>query len=259
MPRASLEPGCLLWGSRRSCYEGWSRACCRRTWRELVAGHGVGLGLGDDDEGVDRRPAVGLGRRADVGVAVFGAVAGAGNDTAAAEEVAELESARAGERIALEGALGLEEPTDGRDDWSARDRRSKTERSIARVIEEEEGADHEGLGVDAEVDGEVDFVVVGVGPDLLGEARRVLDAQLLHAPDVPAVGGLDAEGRPAEVADAAARPLDDLGSKFPTLEAPLSAISHSFRLIFGHSAIISRSVLEAWTGALERARAEHSR
>ena len=41
-------------------------------------------------------------------------------------------------------------------------------------------------------------------------------------------------------------------------EAPISAIFHSFRLIFGR-AIISRNGLEAWMLFPERARAEHSR
>ena len=47
-------------------------------------------------------------------------------------------------------------------------------------------------------------------------------------------------------------------AKFPTSKAPISAVFHSFRLIFGR-AIISRNGLEAWMLFLERARAEHSR
>ena len=47
-------------------------------------------------------------------------------------------------------------------------------------------------------------------------------------------------------------------AKFPTSKAPISAIFHSFRLIFGR-AIISRNGLEAWVLFPERARAEHSR
>ena len=47
-------------------------------------------------------------------------------------------------------------------------------------------------------------------------------------------------------------------AKFPTSKAPISAIFHSFRLIFGR-AIISRNGLEAWMLFPERARAEHSR
>ena len=47
-------------------------------------------------------------------------------------------------------------------------------------------------------------------------------------------------------------------AKFPTSKAPISAIFHSFRLIFGR-AIISRKGLEAWMLFPERARAEHSR
>jgi len=47
-------------------------------------------------------------------------------------------------------------------------------------------------------------------------------------------------------------------AKFPTSKAPISAVFHSFRLIFGR-AIISRNGLEAWMCFPERARAEHSR
>ena len=46
--------------------------------------------------------------------------------------------------------------------------------------------------------------------------------------------------------------------KFPTSKAPLSAVFHSFRLLFGR-AIISRNGLEAWMLFPARARAEHSR
>jgi len=45
--------------------------------------------------------------------------------------------------------------------------------------------------------------------------------------------------------------------RIPTSKAPLSAVFHSFRLIFGR-AIISRNGLEAWMFFPERARAEHS-
>jgi hypothetical protein len=48
------------------------------------------------------------------------------------------------------------------------------------------------------------------------------------------------------------------GAKFPTSLAPISAVFHSFRLIFGR-AIISWNGLEAWMLSPERARAEHSR
>ena len=44
----------------------------------------------------------------------------------------------------------------------------------------------------------------------------------------------------------------------PTSKAPFSAVSHSFRLIFGR-AIISRNGLEAWVLFPERTRAKHSR
>ena len=46
-------------------------------------------------------------------------------------------------------------------------------------------------------------------------------------------------------------------AKFPISKAPISAVFHSFRLIFGR-AIISRNGLEAWMLFSERARAEHS-
>ena len=47
-------------------------------------------------------------------------------------------------------------------------------------------------------------------------------------------------------------------AKFPTAKAPISAVFHSFRPIFGR-AIISRNGLGAWMLFPERARAEHSR
>ena len=47
-------------------------------------------------------------------------------------------------------------------------------------------------------------------------------------------------------------------ANFPTSKAQISAVVHSFRLVFGR-AIISRHGLEAWTLFPERARAEHSR
>ena len=46
-------------------------------------------------------------------------------------------------------------------------------------------------------------------------------------------------------------------AKFPTSKAHISAVFHSFRLIFGR-AIISRNGLEAWMLFPERARAKHS-
>jgi hypothetical protein len=48
------------------------------------------------------------------------------------------------------------------------------------------------------------------------------------------------------------------GKGCETSKALLSAVFHSFRLVFGR-AIISRSGLEAWMLFPERARAEHSR
>ena len=50
----------------------------------------------------------------------------------------------------------------------------------------------------------------------------------------------------------------DKRATFPTSKAPISAVFHSFRLIFGR-AIISRDGLAAWMLLSERARAEHSR
>ena len=50
----------------------------------------------------------------------------------------------------------------------------------------------------------------------------------------------------------------DKRAKFPTSKAHISAVFHSFRLIFGR-AIISRNGLDAWPLFPERARAEHSR
>ena len=47
-------------------------------------------------------------------------------------------------------------------------------------------------------------------------------------------------------------------AKFPTSKAPISAVFHSFWLIFAR-AIISRNGLEAWMLFTERARAKHSR
>ena len=54
------------------------------------------------------------------------------------------------------------------------------------------------------------------------------------------------------------RPGQQKGAKFPTSKAHISAVFHSFRLIFGR-AIISRNCLEAWMCFPQRARAEHSR
>ena len=47
-------------------------------------------------------------------------------------------------------------------------------------------------------------------------------------------------------------------AKFPTSKPHISAVFHSFRLIFGR-ATISRNGVEAWMLFPERARAEHSR
>ena len=53
-------------------------------------------------------------------------------------------------------------------------------------------------------------------------------------------------------------PEQEKSAKFPTSKAPISAVFHSFRLIFGR-AIIARNGLEAWMLFSERARAERSR
>jgi len=53
-------------------------------------------------------------------------------------------------------------------------------------------------------------------------------------------------------------PGRERAATFPTSKAPLSAVYHSLRLMFGR-AIIPRSALEAWTPLPERARAAHSR
>ena len=58
-------------------------------------------------------------------------------------------------------------------------------------------------------------------------------------------------------ADCMQSPGQHKRAKFPTSKAPISAVFHSFWLIFGR-AIISRNGLEAWMLFPERARAEHS-
>ena len=68
--------------------------------------------------------------------------------------------------------------------------------------------------------------------------------------------GLTGEGEPRMVVASVAG--QQKRAKFPTSKAHISAVFHSFRLIFGRS-IISRNGLEAWMLFPERARAEHSR
>ena len=53
------------------------------------------------------------------------------------------------------------------------------------------------------------------------------------------------KGLALEPANAACRAGQEMRAKFPTSKAPISAVFHSFRLIFGR-AIISRNGLEAW-------------
>jgi microtubule-associated protein-like 6 len=52
-------------------------------------------------------------------------------------------------------------------------------------------------------------------------------------------------------------PARDTGATFPTSKAPLSAVSHSFRPIFGR-AIVPRSAPDAWMRFPERERAAHA-
>ena len=86
--------------------------------------------------------------------------------------------------------------------------------------------------------------------------RRVrLEARDGRVVCAPALGDDDAE---QAAAGAAWRSGQHKRAKFPTSKAPISAIFHSFWLIFGR-AIISRNGLEAWMLFPERARAEHSR
>ena len=82
--------------------------------------------------------------------------------------------------------------------------------------------------------------------ELLDEGRGVgVDAEPVRRDDV-----VRARGERRE-------PGQEKSAKFPTLEAHISVVFHSFRLIFGR-AIISRSGLDAWMLFPERARAEHS-
>jgi hypothetical protein len=106
----------------------------------------------------------------------------------------------------------------------------------------------------------------------LGLLRRLLVASPARAPLRAAiVASLAAlgetyrrRGLAGEHHACCAKRLDESGpgqqkrAKFPTSKAPISAVFHSLRLIFGR-AIISRNGLEAWMLFLERARAEHSR
>ena len=83
-------------------------------------------------------------------------------------------------------------------------------------------------------------------------------------PATPATFEADARALLGASRGLAARILDliepgqDKRAKFPTSKAHISAVFHSFWLIFGR-AIISRNGLEAWMLFPERARAEHSR
>ena len=92
-----------------------------------------------------------------------------------------------------------------------------------------------------------------------GASTLAVDFQGLNAMDF-AVNNLYAttQGGQRGRAPPPRDPGQEKGAKFPTSKAPLSAVFHSFRLIFGR-AIVSRSALEAWVLFPKRARAAHSR
>ena len=99
-----------------------------------------------------------------------------------------------------------------------------------------------------------------IGAHQLGGHAIVLDAKGATWPmefgDGAIMDGAEEEHVLVEVREP--EPGQEKGAKFPTSKAPISAVFHSFRLIFGR-AIISRNGLEAWMLFPERARAEHSR
>ena len=88
---------------------------------------------------------------------------------------------------------------------------------------------------------------------------RALDvlALLLDGGGEAAIDARDSAGGETPLHVAARCAGQEKRAKFPTSKAPISAVFHSFRLIFGR-AIISRNGLEAWMLFPERARAEHS-
>ena len=81
---------------------------------------------------------------------------------------------------------------------------------------------------------------------------------LCAGPHVPSTGAIKPKAVALQSVAGAYWPGQDKRAKFPTSKAHISAVFHSFRLIFGR-AIISRNGLEAWVLFPERARAEHSR
>ena len=85
--------------------------------------------------------------------------------------------------------------------------------------------------------------------------HRALGAALALQPGAP--GGVDDRGAPGPELSAWAAGQEKRAI-FPTSQAHISAVFHSFRLRFGR-AIISRNGLEAWMLSPERARAKHSR
>ena len=92
---------------------------------------------------------------------------------------------------------------------------------------------------------------------LLGERARAKEGWGAGRYPIVADGARAAAWATADGPEAAHRPGQEKRAKFPTSKAPISAVFHSFRLIFGR-AIISRNGLEAWMLFPERARAEHS-
>ena len=74
----------------------------------------------------------------------------------------------------------------------------------------------------------------------------------LRAPALDPVA-VDADGARRAMSETALEPGQQKRAKFPTSKAHISAVFHSFRLIFGR-AIISRNGLEAWVLFLEHSR-----
>ena len=109
-----------------------------------------------------------------------------------------------------------------------------------------------GIGRDIlpRTDGEVAFTVVVTIWGMLMYASII--GAITSAVSVLDASGIERSQKLERV------PGQDKSAKFPTSKAPISAVFHSFRLIFGR-AIISRNGLEAWMLFPERARAEHSR
>ena len=135
-------------------------------------------------------------------------------------------------------------------------------RVAVRAAPAEVAVDYEALH--AEAAARVDALEERATDLALENERLTVEDDALHAKVRAAEDRADALARRLEAADARldaarrSRPGQHKRAKFPTSKAPLSAVFHSFRLIFGR-AIISRNGLEAWMLFPERARAEHSR